>query len=286
MHELYLIPNASNKDMQQISGIEYNDPNYYPMFQEKLNFIMNTIESNINNKNGYVILRVYDGEFLFLQKEVGGNGPRRHYSKQLTDDFVKPFKEGCYKVDLISVQLNIQMEHKYSSIFPDRPMDFPMDIIYGLIANRWLLKTFKNNIALIGGVEKMKAIKKLMEYEEYRDYIGNDYFCDYISVPERFSCDNTQALTEQIGEQIANSDAKLFLFGIGIAKMAIAWQFKNYKNAVFVDIGCGMSALAGSCSTTRPYFGSWTNYRLRDYNYSSMDPMDFRIHSDNVKFLN
>ena len=286
MHDLYLIPNTSNKDREQTHGKEYNDPNYYPEFQNKLQFILNTIKNNFDNEIPYVILRVYDGEFLFLQKQVGGNGPRRHYSKQLTDDFVKPFKDGCYKVDLISVQLNIGMEQKYNNIFPDRPMEFPMDIIYGLVANRWLFKTFKNNITLIGGHEKMRVINDLMKYDEYKEYIGNDYFCDYISVPERHSCDNVQALVEDIGPQIANSRAKLFLFGIGISKMAIAWQFKNYKNAVFVDIGCGMSALAGACSTNRPYFGSWINYRLKNYNYGSMDPMDFNINNDNVKVLN
>ena len=51
-------------------------------------------------------------------------------------------------------------------------------------------------------------------------------------------------------------------FGIGISKMAIAWKFKHYKNAVFIDIGCGMSALAGTCGIDRPYFGSLTSMLL------------------------
>jgi hypothetical protein len=177
------------------------------------------------------------------------------------------------------------MEGIYKTLFPDRPIDFPMDIIYGLFANRWLLKTFKNRIALIGGCEKMKIIKKLMEYSEYRNYIENDYFVDYIEVPERFSCDNTDEIINGVGEKIKNSGADIFLFGIGISKLAISWQFKNYKDAIFIDIGCGMSALAGMCGIDRPYFGSWKNFRLSNFNYCSADPMDFNERNGNVVYL-
>ena len=287
MHDLYFISGTTNKDPEQLRGVEYNDPNFYPDFQKKIEWFKQTlIESNKINK-GVVFLRVYDGEFHFLNKRVVGNGPRRHFTKPLTDNFVKKFKEGCYKVDYISVQLNINMLNQYDMLFPDRKMDFPMDIIYGLTANRWILDTFKNKIALIGGGEKMEVIKSLMKYDEYRKYIKNDYFLDYISVPERFSCDNTDELIKDIGQQISSSNAEVFLFGIGIAKMAIAYKFKEYKNAIFIDIGCGMSALAGTCGTERPYFGSWINYRLKNGDdYSKVDPMDFNITQDNVKYIN
>ena len=53
-----------------------------------------------------------------------------------------------------------------------------------------------------------------------------------------------------------------------------------------IDIGCGMSALAGMCGIDRPYFGGWTNYRLKNYNYGSADPMDFNESNGNVKYLN
>ena len=285
MHELYKIEGASNIDPEQLHGIEYNDPIYYPLFQEKIVWFKNLLSSFSEKNKGIVILRIYDGEFHFLNKRVIGNGPRRHFSKQLTDDFIRKFKEGVYKVDYVSVQLNRNMEGIYKTLFPDRPIDFPMDIIYGLFANRWLLKTFKNRIALIGGCEKMKIIKKLMEYSEYRNYIENDYFVDYIEVPERFSCDNTDEIINGVGEKIKNSEADIFLFGIGISKLAISWQFKNYKDAIFIDIGCGMSALAGMCGIDRPYFGSWKNFRLSNFNYCSADPMDFNERNGNVVYL-
>ena len=140
-----------------------------------------------------------------------------------------------------------------------KPKFIPMDIIYGLLANKWFLSTFKNKIALIGGKAKINVIKNLMKHEEYRKYVDNDFFLDYIEVPERFSCDNTDLLITKLGEKIKKSKAEVFLFGIGISKMAMAHKFKNYKNALFIDIGCGMSGLAGTVETDRPYFGNWIN---------------------------
>ena len=285
MHDLYKIEGTSNIEPEQLYGPEYNDPAFYPRFQEKISWLKELLIKYTNDKKGLVILRVYDGEFNFLKKLAIGNGPVRHYSRPLTDEFVNKFKEGVYKVDYVSVQLNINMLQIYKTIFPKRPVDFPMDIIYGLVANRWIFKTFKNKIALIGGTEKLKLIKQLMEYPEYRLYIENDYFTDYIEVPERFSCDDPECLIANIGEKIKHSNAEIFLFGIGVAKMAIAWQFKQYKEAVFLDIGCGMSALAGTCGIDRPYFGSWKNYRLKNYDYISVDPMDFNEQNGNVVYL-
>ena len=58
-------------------------------------------------------------------------------------------------------------------------------------------------------------------------------------------------------------------------------KFKDYKNAIFIDIGCGMSGLAGTVETDRPYFGSRINYRIKDYDYSNVDPTNFNINIDN-----
>lgn len=286
MHPLYCIENTSNKEPEQLNGIEYNDPNFYPNFQIDIDWLKNILIEKNTTKKGLVVMRVYDGEFHFLNKKVVGNGPKRHYSKPLTDEFIKPFFDGCYQVDIISCQLNINMLQQFHSILPNpKPKFIPMDIIYGLFANRWILSTFKNKIALIGGNEKMNVIRELMKYEEYQKYTCNEYFIDYISVPERFSCDNTDILIEDIGKQIKESSAEVFLFGVGISKMAMAHKFKNYKNAIFIDIGCGMSGLAGTVETDRPYFGSWTNYRIKEYDYSKVDPTNFNVSRDNVNFL-
>ena len=66
-----------------------------------------------------------------------------------------------------------------------------------------------------------------------------------------------------------------YLFIEDYIRLELDHHFKTMKNAVFIDIGCGMSALAGTTSIERPYFGSWINYRLNNYNYSNMDPIDY-----------
>jgi len=33
--------------------------------------------------------------------------------------------------------------------------------------------------------------------------------------------------------------------------------------------------LAGTTSISRPYFGGWTNYRIENYDYRTMDPIDY-----------
>ena len=67
--------------------------------------------------------------------------------------------------------------------------------------------------------------------------------------------------------------------------MAMAYKFKEYKKALFIDIGCGMSGLAGTVETHRPYFGNWSNYRIKNYDYSKIDPTSFNTAIDNVKIL-
>ena len=78
MHDLYKIEGTSNIDPEQLNGLEYNDPNFYPFFQNKIIELQNMIIENVDKKNAVVILRVYDGEFHFLNKNVVGNGPLRH----------------------------------------------------------------------------------------------------------------------------------------------------------------------------------------------------------------
>ena len=69
-----------------------------------------------------------------------------------------------------------------------------------------IFKQYPNSIALIGGSEKMKIIKDLMEYDEYREYIGVNNFTDYISVPERFASNDPEKLLNELGKEIESAD--------------------------------------------------------------------------------
>jgi hypothetical protein len=105
----------------------------------------------------------------------------------------------------------------------------------------------------------------------------------YISAPsqneapsEELNSDNIDELENHIGKELEKSTAKVFIFGIGISKLAVAHKFKKYHKATYIDVGCGISALAGTTALERPYFGGWTNFILGDYDYSNMDRMDYK----------
>lgn len=266
----------------------YQNPNTYPSYQKDYQEFKNYL---LNDKTPKVLLRVYDGEFWFLKKKKVGNVGKRHVSKELTEEFVKSFYENSLKCDKFSSHLTIlpngSMFELYKSVYGNKKIDYPMEFNYAIVLNRWIFKKFKNQIGIIGGEEKIKVIKELMKHKLYRNYLGIDYFTEYISVPERLSCDNPEKLEEIIKNQLEKSNqnqTKIFLFGIGISKLNIAYKFKYFYPAIYIDIGGCMSALSGFITRHRPYAANWVNFRLRNYNYSKIDQMDV-TRKENIYYL-
>lgn len=276
MLDLYCIEGTSNICLRELEGPEYCTSTTWPTFQEDWKKLKEEIVDYVKKGVPRLYLRIFDGEFHFLQGIKLGNVGTRHCSLPLTPDHLKKFYDGFLKADVVSTQLYAEEMAKYTRLFPRRPFDIPMELLYSLVSSRWIFQQFPDSIGLIGGEQKMAVIQTLMKYEDYREYLGVERFTDYISVPERFTANDPEKVLESIQEQIRNSKAKVFLFGIGIGKLAIAHRFKEFSNAVFIDVGCGISALAGTTSIQRPYFGSWMNFRLRSWNYSQMDQIDFK----------
>lgn len=146
--------------------------------------------------------------------------------------------------------------------------------VYALVATKWLFKNFKNEIGLIAGKEKLELIKKLIVNNTYREEIGVDSFCDYIDIPQKGAADDVEKLAKSLSQKIGESRAKIFLVGAGSSKLALIPLLQTYSDAVFVDIGGGIDALAGVICQDRPYFVDWTNYRIKNYDYSKIDFMD------------
>ncbi|MEN9649276.1 MAG: hypothetical protein RL094_243 [Candidatus Parcubacteria bacterium] len=150
----------------------------------------------------------------------------------------------------------------------------PSEAVYGLVSTKWVFRNFKNEIGIIASENKVALIKELMQRKEYQDYLGTDSFTDYIGVPEKGAADNILPLVEKVGAQIANSKAKIFLVGAGSSKIALLPLLRQYSNAVFIDVGAGIDAIAGIVCQDRPFFAEWTDYRLKSYNYDAIDFMD------------
>jgi len=75
-----------------------------------------------------------------------------------------------------------------------------------------------------------------------------------------------------MGEQLRNSSSKIFLIGIGHAQQALLHRMKKYRDAVFIVIGRGIDALAGTIYTGNdPYMANLVCFQLRDFDYTTIN---------------
>jgi hypothetical protein len=153
----------------------------------------------------------------------------------------------------------------------DKTIHYPAEYGYGLVSNKWFFKEFRGKIGLIGASEKLNLIEELMKYDEYKEYLELDEFNDYIHFPQKYACDDINLVEEFVGNQLKESQSDIFLLGIGHAKSGILHKLKKYKDAVYMDVGAGIDNIAGCINIRRPYAGDWTNYRIKDYDYSQID---------------
>lgn len=309
MIDLYKIDGTSNNDPEQHRD-RYMDSTFWPSFQDDLRKLKETlIEKNKNNKS-LTVLRMGHAEHCLFNMLVPfpkkgsiiTNRPiPRHYSKQQSYDTWIKCLESISESDYITTQIgddfynwiwdlihykNVYLKYKNDddlrTLFSNLRLfsenydvnekyDFPLDIIYGLIANKWILKTFKNQIGFIGNENKLNVIKELIQYEEYQNYLETDYFLEYISIPQQRAIEN-ENIENEIFERLKESTCKIFLVGAGVCKLKFFYKLKEIRpDGIFIDIGHGIDAIAGLADYNRPYFGSWQNYRLKDYNYNGID---------------
>lgn len=154
------------------------------------------------------------------------------------------------------------------------PPRYHLEAIYALVASRLIFRMFPEDILLVGGEEKIDAVKALMEYSEFREYLGVKRFCGYVGVPQVGAADNEEMVLESICRACAKKSPKIILLGIGSAKLYLAPRIRNCTDAVIIDVGAGIDAIAGVISQDRPYFADWINFRADSINYGSMDVMD------------
>lgn len=150
----------------------------------------------------------------------------------------------------------------------------PCEAVYALISTKWIFKNFKNNIGIVASKEKIDLIKNLSEHEEYKNYLGISGFCEYIEIPQKGAADNVETLAKSYEETLKHSKAKIFLVGAGSSKLALIPLLQMYSDAVFIDVGAGIDAIAGVVCQERPFFATWKNYRLKNFDYSTIDFMD------------
>ena len=85
----------------------------------------------------WVLLRIYDGELWFLKKQKVGNVGKRHVTKELTDEFIKPFYENSLKCDKFTSHLTIMpggsMHKLYTDVYGSKKIDYPMEFFLAIV---------------------------------------------------------------------------------------------------------------------------------------------------------
>ena len=259
-------------DQYKIEGTINNDQNpcfhdetTYPKFQEELEEFKHLLIELVYLKEPKTFYKFGDGDYYFLNKIPTGSATpgRRALSKSYDDINHDAFVKGAQECDYYTCEIYPENRVNFMDVI-QRRIDFPAEFGYGLVANKWLLKTFAGQIGLIGAGLKLNIIKNLMEAPQYQEYLGLEKFEDYISLPQKFACDDLEATEEMVASQLIKSTSKIFLMGMGHVKSGLIHRLSKYRNAVFLDVGASIDALAGIIDVDRPYAGDWTNYQIDD----------------------
>ena len=259
-------------DQYKIEGTINNDQNpcfhdetTYPQFQEELEEFKHLLIELVYLKEPKTFYKFGDGDYYFLNKIPTGSATpgRRALSKSYDEINHDAFVKGAQECDYYTCEIYPENRVNFIDVI-QRRIDYPAEFGYGLVANKWLLKTFAGQIGLIGAGLKLNIIKNLMEAPQYQEYLGLEKFEDYISLPQKFACDDLDATEEMVASQLMKSTSKIFLMGMGHVKSGLIHRLSKYRNAVFLDVGASIDALAGIIDVDRPFAGDWTNYQIDD----------------------
>ena len=277
----YTIEGTLNLD----TNICFSDENTFPNFQETIEMFKTHLTKLVNDKESKTFYKFGDGDYRFLTKDaVGSAAPgNRAISKNFNEINHQAFIEGAGLCDYYTCEILPENRRMFRQVI-NRNIDYPAECGYGLVSNKWFFNQFNGRIGLIGASEKLHLIERLMQFDEYKEYLNLEKFNDYIHFPQKFACDDIDLVEEFVGNQLKESNSDIFLLGIGHSKSAILHRFKKYTNAIFLDVGAGIDMISGCINTIRPYAGDWKNYRIKDYDYSKIDYL--RYNKGNEVYLN
>ena len=271
-------------DCYKIEGTVNNDQNpcfhnqdTHPEFQEKLEFFKKLLVQQVKHNKSVTYYKYGDGDYYFLTKQsVGSATPgKRALSKGYDSIGHEDFVEGAQLCDYYTCEIYPENIQRFSEVI-NREIDFPAEYGYGLVSNKWIFKTFAGQIGLIGADRKIDIIENIIEAPQYQEYLGIEKFEDYIRIPQQFACDDLEATEKMVGDQLEKSTSKIFLVGIGHVKSGLLHRLKKYTDAVFLDVGSSLDAIAGVIDVDRPYFGDWTNYQIDEKGlYNGVDFLQY-----------
>jgi hypothetical protein len=256
----------------------------YDEFQNDLEKFKKFIIDLENKNSGASFVHFGDGDYFFLKKQAIGSATpgKRALSIPYENFDITPFREGWAKADYHCVEyLEKGMKEKLNELYPNQKT-IATEFLYGLLMNKWFLKMFKGKIGLLGAGNKLDIIKELIKNKEYQEYLGLEYFNDYIKIPQKFACDNIDNTIQMVKEQLLNScqETTIFLYGVGHVKSGLIHHLPKIKNAIYLDVGAGIDALAGIIDPARPYADDWINFQMKNHDYGNIDLLQYNNKND------
>lgn len=288
----YRVPSLRN--INSWDNVEYKSPFLKigtSTSYELLEFLLD-ISEKLNKNESFTLIRMGDGEMLYLQGKIIGNLIKRHkVPLDIEVDKINIVREKMKYNDYILFFQNPSMlkllpKDCYSIL--KRPK-YDLYLIYQLISSKLLFYILSGKkIGIIGAKEKVSLIQTLMTYDEYKTNMSIKEIYEYININQIGAGGDYLKTLAIIDEQIT-LEADVYLVGIGISKLYVLPELKDKYGKVFIDVGAGIDALAGIIPNTRSYFANWTNYRLRKYDYSNVDILsyqkDVKNKIENIKYL-
>ena len=282
MHDIYKISNTQYLDSEK----EYLDPTLYPTFQEDYLKFKDDLINDAASKKNSTYYKFGDGDYLLFKNEKFGT----------TKPGVRDIKRSLRPLNIEEINRYANRHDKYFceiinfSMMKEvlaKPLDYPAEFLYGSIANKWFFSSFKK-ITIIGSETKLNLISELMDYQEYREYLGIEKFHDLIPIPQTGALSNSEKIYKKIKKKVEQSNPDIFLLGIGLAQNTLMHHLKQSSKVPLISVGSGIDAVAGVIDIRRPYYGSWTNFRLKNSKiYKKIkDPVLYTTKTgENIKFL-
>ena len=261
------LPGTNNTTNIQSQRDGIND---HETFLSRYHEYKDLIKDLVDKNKSKTFYKFSDGEYFWLCDRQVGSASAGRRDSNISDRDLTPFREGVVQNDYLMCQALNEHVYWFKNMFQIDPYYY-VDYAYALCVNKWFTNTFNGKIGLIGAAPKMDLIKNLCKKQEYLDYLEFDGFTDYISMPQRYLCDNLEHGEQILADGLTESDCDIFLVGIGHAQQALLHRMKKYKNAVYIVVGSMIDAYAGVQDNTRPYCGDWMNFKLKEYDYSDID---------------
>jgi hypothetical protein len=184
------------------------------------------------------------------------------------------WKDQLNNHDLLTFHIDPDLRKLWIPILGKKVMRdfFPLHAVYALVSTRSIFHSLKSmKVGIIGPAEKLSLIKKLMRNRQYTEYLQFEGFKAYVEVPQTGACNDVEGVVRSTAGQIKRDPCDVYLYGMGIAKIVVVPKVKEGTNRVFVDIGCGLDAIAGIVPKDREYFGHWKNHKIAGYDLSDID---------------